>query len=87
MLTLPAQIARISTLADGSWRLYIDLGELSPEKVAELSKTVNQAVIMALTLGNDFSDEEKEVLSELQKEKVEIKEENHGQKEEKRTWG
>ena len=62
MLTLPAHIARIQTMADGSWRLVADLGELKPEQVAELSKTANKVVCLALTLEEEFSDEEREVL-------------------------
>lgn len=44
MITLPAHTARISTMADGSWRIVFDLGELSPEQVGELSKVNNKVV-------------------------------------------
>lgn len=62
MLTLPAHIAKITTMADGSWRLVADLGELSPEQVGELSKTANKVVCLALTLEESFSKQEQEVL-------------------------
>ena len=67
MITLPSQITRIGTMADGSWRIQIDLGELKPEVVQELAKTLNKALVIAVTGIKGFSEEENEVLEELDK--------------------
>jgi len=67
-------------MADGSWRLVADLGELSPEMVGELSKTANKVVCLALTLEEQFSEEERRVLEETKKQE-------DGKEESKRTWG
>ncbi len=81
MLTLPAHIARITTMADGSWRLVADLGELTPDQVGELSKTANKVVCLALTLEERFSEQEKEALEVMQENGKEE------QKNSERTWG
>jgi aspartokinase-like uncharacterized kinase len=67
MITLPSQITRIGTMADGSWRIQVDLGELKPEVVQELAKTLNKALVIAVTGVKGFSKEEKAVLNELDK--------------------
>ena len=67
MITLPSQITRIGTMADGSWRIQVDLGELKPEVVQELAKTLNKALVIAVTGVKGFSKEEYEVLEELDK--------------------
>jgi len=67
MITLPSQITRIGTMADGSWRIQVDLGELKPEVVQELAKTLNKALVIAVTGVKGFSEEENEVLEELDK--------------------
>ena len=67
MITLPSQITRIGTMADGSWRIQVDLGELKPEVVQELAKTLNKALVIAVTGVKEFSEEENEVLEELDK--------------------
>jgi len=67
-------------MADGSWRLVADLGELDPEMVGELSKTANKVVCLALTLEERFSEEETRALEETKKQE-------DGEEESKRTWG
>jgi len=54
-------------MADGSWRIQVDLGELKPEVVQELAKTLNKALVIAVTGVKGFSEEENEVLEELDK--------------------
>ena len=65
MILLSAHISKITTMADGSWRLVADLGELRPDKVGELSKTANKVVLLALTLEEGFSEEEEQVLNDI----------------------
>lgn len=71
MLTLPAHIARITTLADGSWRMVVDLGELEGERLAEVAKLANKVVCLAVTLGEEFTSEEREVLDSIKIEESE----------------
>lgn len=54
-------------MADGSWRIQVDLGELKPETVQELAKTLNKALVIAVTGIKGFSEEEQEALGELDK--------------------
>ena len=84
MITLPSQITRIGTMADGSWRIQVDLGELKPEVVQELAKTLNKALVIAVTGIKGFSDKEVDALEELDNEvaktdtKKEVKNESTG---------
>jgi hypothetical protein len=73
-------VARQTTLADGSTRVLIDLGELSGEKVGEIHSVNRKVVFIAFAIV-DFTDDEKQIIEEA----VEIaKIDFHGNREEKR---
>ncbi len=62
MLTLPAHIERVFTQNDKSWNAKIGFGELSIEQIAELAKANGKVVMIHITLANEFTEKEKEVI-------------------------
>ncbi len=62
MITLPAHIERIFAQNDGSWNAKISFGEMKSEDIAELAKANGKVVMIHITLANEFTEKEKEVI-------------------------
>jgi hypothetical protein len=63
MITFAFDSVRLNSMADGSIRLTFGLGELQPDQLGECAKLFNRVGCLGITLEEDFSDKEKEVLN------------------------
>lgn len=68
MLTIPAIISKISTLADGTIRLVVDTNELSPNKMTEIFSMRNLPGLCSFTANANFSADEMEMLEKMSEE-------------------
>ena len=63
MITFAFDSVRLNSMADGSIRLTFGLGELQPEQLGECAKLFNRVGCLGITLDDEFSEVEKEVLT------------------------
>lgn len=61
MILLAGQLSFIRSMADGGWRLVIDLGENPP--LEELNKCKTKAVFIGMSLA-ELTEEEKAIMQE-----------------------
>lgn len=77
MITFAFDRVSLKSMADGSIQLTFGLGELQPDQLGECAKLFNRVGCLGITLQDEFSDKEKEVLTKA----VE-----NGKESKKRTW-
>jgi len=65
MLVVSAIISKVATMADGGIRVTMDCNEMPVERIAELMKAKGEAVAIAVTLADDFTDEEKALIESI----------------------
>ena len=63
MITFAFDSVRLNSMADGSIRLTFGLGELQPEQLGECAKLFNRVGCLGITLEDEFSEVENEVLT------------------------
>ena len=63
MVTFAFDRVSLKSMADGSIQLTFGLGELQPEQLGECAKLFNRVGCLGITLADDFSEVEKEVLT------------------------